>query len=81
MTTTTPADVVAVHGELLQAFFQSCVTSGAISDDNMAAIFAMTTERLRSTGAADGSGAMSYLSQFVQNVRMFADLRDKKLMG
>ncbi len=79
MANTTPADVLTVHCELLQAFFQTCVVNGAISDDAMSAIFAMTAERLRNAhGAADDSGAFSYLNQFVRNVKVFADGRDNQ---
>jgi len=80
MTKTTPGDVLTVHCEPLQAFFQTCVVHGAISDDTMNAIFAMTAERLRNAHhAAEDSGAFAYLNQFVQNVRLFGDGRDQKL--
>jgi aminoglycoside N3'-acetyltransferase len=75
----TPTDVVTVHGELLQAFFQTCLATRAVRADLIDATFAMVSERLRSAySATEDSGAMSYLNEFARNVKLFAEQREKE---
>jgi hypothetical protein len=73
----TAQEILTVHSELLKAFFQFAVSTGAITDDAMNAIFAMTVEGLQECGATNNSGHMAYLNSIVGNVKQFADARDK----
>jgi hypothetical protein len=79
MAKTTQGDILIVNAELLQAFFQCCVRTGALTDDAMNTIFAMTAERLSAVHkmTAD-SGAFACLNQMVANVKLFADAREKE---
>jgi hypothetical protein len=62
MAKTTASDILIVNAELLQAFFQCCVRTGALSDDAMKTIFAMTAERLSTAHNLTADSGASFAS-------------------
>jgi hypothetical protein len=79
MAKTTQTDILIVNAELLQAFFQCCVKTGALSDEMMNMIFAMVAERLsKDHKMAADSGAFVCLNQIVANIKLFSDARQRE---
>jgi hypothetical protein len=72
LNTFSPEDILAVQTACLKAFLQVMFSTGAISEQGMQTIFAMTAAEVQRQDQEKFRSARRFMQQFIDDVNLFA---------